>query len=262
MKIVLVGDNCRELREVISHKTPNENLEFLVFPTITSSQEILHSDPTVDVVITDLVLSDGSAMDLLTKTELTTRESSPRIVVVGTDYTVADKEQLLEKGASEVIDQSSLQDRISEVLSELVADGRWTILAVDDDEMVLELISDVLELEDFNVIAADGGLRATELLEVNHVDAIVSDILMPGMSGLELLEVVREKYPSIPLVLVSGHPGKYRPEEVLLSGAAAYIRKPFKNAELVDSLRKALASHPQSHGRSHCLLKGDATLTN
>ena len=73
---------------------------------------------------------------------------------------------------------------------------------------------------------------------------------------------MKDKYPSIPLVLVSGHPGQYGPEEVLLSGAAAYIRKPFKNAELIDSLRKALASHPQSHGGSHCLLQGNATLTN
>jgi len=259
MKIVLTGERSRDIQGIITNAFPERSFDFSSVTTIESCLQLLRTDDTVNMVFSDQILPDGTALGLLAHPAVKNRTSSLKVLVVCTESTAVEERQMLEVGATDVLNLSTTHSALLVKLSKVLADGRQTVLAVDDDEDVLDLICTVIELEDLNVITASRGERAVELLKVNYVDAVVSDIVMPGMTGIELLALVRELYPGIPVILVSGHPGKYRPEEVILSGAAAYVRKPFRNSDLIDTLRKALASHPQSSGGSHCLSQGSAT---
>lgn len=80
-----------------------------------------------------------------------------------------------------------------------------TILFVDDEEKVLRSLERGLLDEPYNCYFAKSGKEALEILEQNEVHIVVTDMRMPGMSGLELLRVVKEKYPHIIRLVLSGY---------------------------------------------------------
>jgi two-component system, NtrC family, response regulator HupR/HoxA len=80
-----------------------------------------------------------------------------------------------------------------------------TILFVDDEERILSSLKRGLMDEPYNLLFADSGKNALELLEHNEVHVIVTDMRMPEMSGLQLLKIVKKKYPNIARLVLSGY---------------------------------------------------------
>jgi CheY-like chemotaxis protein len=96
------------------------------------------------------------------------------------------------------------------------------VLLVDDDPLVRKLISGYLVAAGYVVRVAVDGLDALNKLRVGLPDLIISDLIMPRMSGIELLEVVRKRFPQIPVIVVSAVPADEMPEEI---AADAYYHK-------------------------------------
>jgi two-component system, NtrC family, response regulator HupR/HoxA len=80
-----------------------------------------------------------------------------------------------------------------------------TILIVDDEERILNSLRRGLIDEPHNLLFADSGKKALEILEQNEVHVIITDMRMPEMSGLQLLKIVKEKYPNIVRLVLSGY---------------------------------------------------------
>ncbi len=83
-------------------------------------------------------------------------------------------------------------------------DNKAVILCVDDEENPLILRKMVLEKAGYHVVTANSGKKALEVLQSRSVDLVLSDLLMPGMTGTELARQVKESHPELPVVLVSG----------------------------------------------------------
>ena len=81
---------------------------------------------------------------------------------------------------------------------------RYKILCVDDEPSVRESTSLVLESEGYEVVTAEDGVDALNKISACIPDLIISDLRMPVMSGFELLKIVREKFPQIPVIAISG----------------------------------------------------------
>ncbi|MDZ7781102.1 MAG: two-component regulator propeller domain-containing protein [Gemmatimonadota bacterium] len=117
-----------------------------------------------------------------------------------------------------------------------------TILLVEDDDAVRPLMARVLERAGYAVIEASSGSEALEITAGPNrsIDLIVSDVVMPGMSGRELSDAVREHCPDAAVLLVSGH----HEDEVLRKGIneqeVAFLRKPFDTRDLVQAVRTVL----------------------
>lgn len=79
------------------------------------------------------------------------------------------------------------------------------ILFVDDEVNVLTALSRALHQEQFQIFGATSATEALEILEKNHIDVVVSDEVMPGMSGTEFLSIVRGRYPEIIRIILTGH---------------------------------------------------------
>jgi two-component system response regulator HupR/HoxA len=80
-----------------------------------------------------------------------------------------------------------------------------TVLFVDDDEIILRSIKMGLSDEPYNQLFCKSGHDALEILQKEHVHVIVTDMLMPDMDGIELLKIVRDKYPDIVKIVLSGY---------------------------------------------------------
>ena len=104
------------------------------------------------------------------------------------------------------------------------------ILVVDDEELVRDLIVEILARAGYDAVAAKTPEEAFELLA--GVALVISDILMPGLSGFELLDRLRSRRPSVPVLLITGASTEAAHAEALARGAADLVAKPFSHAEL------------------------------
>ena len=89
------------------------------------------------------------------------------------------------------------------------------------------------------------GREALQVLEESYFDLVLSDVKMPEMDGLELLERTRADYPEIPVVLLTGFGTIEMAVEAMRAGAASFVVKPYKEELLVETLRKALQTAPE-----------------
>jgi len=85
-----------------------------------------------------------------------------------------------------------------------VRDEKPIILCVDDEEIPLSLRKSVLEKLGYSVVTANSGAEALKLLEKHRVDLVLTDMLMPGLSGAELAREIKQRMPRIPIILFSG----------------------------------------------------------
>ena len=114
------------------------------------------------------------------------------------------------------------------------------ILVIDDDSVVRGLMSEILRDAGHAVLTAATADEAAGHLTDAEVGLVVSDIVMPELSGLELLEAVRLHRPSLPVVLVTGADTYENLNEALMRGADGLVSKPFTHGELTDAVGKAL----------------------
>ena len=118
--------------------------------------------------------------------------------------------------------------------------SKYTILVVDDDEDLRDLMISIFEMNGFTVVSADSGITAFELVKTTHINLVVSDMRMPGGNGLELLEKVRKYNPEIPVVIFVTGFTDVSIKECLAKGANAVFAKPFNQIDLINSAKTAL----------------------
>jgi CheY-like chemotaxis protein len=122
-----------------------------------------------------------------------------------------------------------------------------TILVVDDDELIRTMLSDFVQSSlGLSVLTAEGGPAALKLLETERVDLIFLDIIMPEMDGLEVLRRVKERWPALPVVILTGSASMENAIGALREGAEDYLRKPADVDELALCVTRVL-SKTQSH---------------
>lgn len=116
------------------------------------------------------------------------------------------------------------------------------ILLVDDDPNIRRLIMSILRQHGHMVHVAFDGLEAIRLLRVLMPEMLVTDLLMPRMPGLELINAAREDLPDLPIVVVSAYTNYTR--EALEAEGIHTLRKPFSQDELVSVVNRAIPTQP------------------
>ena len=117
---------------------------------------------------------------------------------------------------------------------------RGRILIVDDEQGIRRLLVDALGLEGFECTDASGVREALELLEAQPFDAIISDLRMPGTSGLDFLEAVREKHPQAAFLMATAVNDLRVGIQAMKAGADDYLVKPFQPDEVLTALDRAI----------------------
>ncbi|HIG29916.1 MAG TPA: sigma-54-dependent Fis family transcriptional regulator [Verrucomicrobiales bacterium] len=115
-----------------------------------------------------------------------------------------------------------------------------SILVVDDDAGQRSLLSHFLEGQGFDILTADSGEEALKALENHSVDMMISDVRMPGMSGLEALRHCRDLKPNLPVLLVTAYADIRDAVVAMKDGAVNYLEKPIDLDELIEAIYRAV----------------------
>ncbi len=113
------------------------------------------------------------------------------------------------------------------------------IMVVDDEQAILSLLSRTLEPEGFGVVIASNGRSALALLEEHKPDLVILDIMMPGLDGFQVLDLIRQRS-NIPVIMLTARGEVTSLNEALGLGADDYVRKPFHTRELLARIRAKL----------------------
>ncbi len=116
------------------------------------------------------------------------------------------------------------------------------VLVVEDRAVVRELIRDVIDAAGFFAVTASGGAEALTLATAEHFDLLLTDVVMPKMSGPELAHALRARFAGLPVIYMSGYTDDVLDARALAEPATGFLRKPFANADLVAEVRKLTQS--------------------
>ena len=128
-----------------------------------------------------------------------------------------------------------------------VAGGRETILLVDDEEAILEVVRDVLRQYGYTVLTADSGEGALEMFceRPEQVDLVILDLGMPGMGGGRCMRRMLEVDPGTRVVVATGYAGSDKRGEMLEAGARRFITKPYRLDDLLRTVRQVMDQEPE-----------------
>ena len=118
-----------------------------------------------------------------------------------------------------------------------------TILIVDDEKNYLLVLSAILEEEGYEVLTTLSGSEALEIRKTSDIDLVLTDMKMPEMDGIELLENIKKNDPDLPVIMMTAHGTVDKAVEAMQKGAYSYILKPFDNERLILFVKKAVAMY-------------------
>jgi DNA-binding response OmpR family regulator len=130
------------------------------------------------------------------------------------------------------------------------------LVVVDDDLEFLDLVSTLLKNEGYDVDTANSGKEGLEKCMENFYSLIIVDIKLPDFDGVELLTRIVDTDPKVRKVIITGYPSIENVVQVLNLGADAYLVKPIKAEELLETVRKQLLERDKEFAERYFLLSG------
>ena len=118
-----------------------------------------------------------------------------------------------------------------------------TLLIVDDDSLIRDTLHELFS-ESHECHTADRAEQALEYLQFQKYDVVITDVSMPGLGGVEVLQQIKAQRDPTPVIVISGRPDEYR-ETVLEMGAFAFLGKPFALSAIESSVADAIAQSRQ-----------------
>ena len=118
-----------------------------------------------------------------------------------------------------------------------------TVLVVDDDSSIRWVLARALNNAQFKVISCDSGQEALSIISEQKPQLVITDIQMSGMSGLELLETINQKWPELPVIMITAYADTDLGSKTHELGAFDYLPKPFDINHVINLCQRAINSH-------------------
>jgi DNA-binding NtrC family response regulator len=251
IRLLLVDDE-EEFLLATSQALGRRGFEVSAAPNgVTALEKV--ADEVFDVVVLDVKMPDIDGIEVFGQIR-SRRPDMPVIILTG-HPSIGDAFHTSKQGIAEYLSKPVEMDVLAKKARQVVIEARRKIdgsrapeedvdartgpinvLIVDDETDLLDSLQRVFTRRKLNTRTADSGPKALEILQEELVDVMVLDVKMPVMDGLEVLRRVRGRYPSILVILLSGHPSVEAALEGVKLGASEYLKKPPDIDELVATI--------------------------
>jgi DNA-binding NtrC family response regulator len=218
----------------------DDKIEMILFDSPRQAVKILDSDSAIDIIISSPIEIEDSKVNLLRHVRKSARLSWIPMIVASDSFGDNAIQTFILNGATDIIVLPINKDALNARIQTAMNKGRRKVLVVDDNEDLLEVLKTFLEMERYTVITSLTAEQGEAAIDNNKVDAVISDIMLPEMSGVDFMIKVKSKFQTMPVILITGYFERYTPQQILDAGASAFFIKPFNNRELAITLRRLL----------------------
>jgi len=236
-KILLVQSDKRSRFELFVILKKNK-YDVLEADSVNQAVKLLNSKPSIDLIMSGKDMPEKSGFDLVRY--LRGKKDLVDIPVILTT-SCCDQNTVVEcakLGVSNVITRPFSEEIILAKIQKLLSGIKRTILIVDNEKDILETLEFIFQSENFRVVTASSAEQALDVIKRYSVHAVISDVLLPGISGFDLMVKVKQKDKNLPVILITGYEGENVLKEAEAAGADGYYKKPFDNRILINRLRQ------------------------
>ena len=248
---ILLVDDEEEFLTVSSRVLRRRNLDVDVALNGVTALDMVDKNQ-YDIIVLDVKMPDIDGVEVFR----IIHEKYPRLPVIlltghaSIDDAFHTSKEGIADYLSKPIDMEKMAERIFEVIGKWrqersgdadepeTKEGQVRVMLVDDEVEFLRSMSRVLERRNMKIITAESGEKGLMLLKDALVDVVVLDVKMPGIDGLEVLRCIKSSYPSIQVIMLTGHPSYVAAMEAIKLGAHEYLEKPPDIHKLAAIIRK------------------------
>lgn len=234
---VLLIQSSSEISSALNKQIYNLGIETIVKSSTKLGISALEDDYTIDTVFIESSLPQDMGLDFLNFIKRTPRYYFLPVIISCRD---CDKEMVvrcLELGACDIILLPVEDELLKDKLQKSMSHGKPNVLLVENNELLAGHLSYIMELEGFKVAKVEDAESGLELLKKDNFDVVVSELYLPGLSGMEALAQIKEYNSNLPVILISGKLRMSQPGNILATGADGFLSIPFKNSEINNLLR-------------------------
>jgi DNA-binding response OmpR family regulator len=219
------------------------NLDGALLMTDSCKQgiKLIGSDTAIDLVIVYHEPGDSCGAMLLRAVKAEAASVPIPIIMAGQEFRKETIKQYLDLDVDDIMILPVSNETLEAKVLGAYQAGTRTVLVVDDDSAIREILRQFLSFHRYRSLEAGTGDEALEILKQQKVDAVVTDISMPGMSGVDLLKEVKALNPETAVILITGNTRQFTPDRIVAMGADGYFSKPFHNTELAYTLRRVIS---------------------
>lgn len=156
-------------------------------------------------------------------------------ILLGCAYILPEEAEIETADPQTILNQSQI-DSIFDYIPGAQGTGK-RVLTVDDADFMQKMLKEMLSSKGHTVIQAANGKECLNVLQTEQVDICVLDINMPVMNGMEALEIIKEKYPQLKVIMLSALCTKENVEKTLALGVDGFVAKPFQASSLLERMR-------------------------
>jgi len=238
MARILLVQSDKLSRHELSIILKKNGYDILEAESADQAAKLLNSKSSIDLLMTGKNLQALSGIDLIRYLKKTKSFADIPVILTTSCCDNNTVFQCAKLGVSNIITKPFSEEIILEKIQKLLLDIKRTILIVDDEKDILETMEFIFEAENFRVVTASSAEQALEVINRYNVHAVISDVLLPGISGFDLMIKVKQKDKKLPVILITGYDGKNVSEDSRAAEADGIYKKPFDNKILVDRLRE------------------------
>lgn len=250
---VLLVDDEEEFLTATSRALQRRNLDVDVAPNGVTALELIGKN-RYSVVVMDVKMPDIDGIEVF---RIIHRKHPNLPVILLTGHaSIDDAFRTSKDGIADYLSKPIDIDHLAELIFEVVAKWRANrednhddaetgggvdtvrVMLIDDETEFLKSMSGVLSRRNMEVITADNGELGLVLIKECLVDVVVLDVKMPGLDGLEVLGRIKSGFPSVQVIMLTGHPSHDAAMEAVKLGASEYLEKPPDANKLAATIRK------------------------
>ncbi len=240
MAKILVVDDDPAILGLIQQILEKHDYDIVSAASVRVALKMLDNDPAIDLVLSDVHMPKASAFDLLRAVAQTPRLHSLPIILLSAKGDEPTLREGLKAGAKDFIVKPFTADTLTSKIERILRQGKPCVLLIEDEKLIRDKLRHTIERQGFTVLTEKSAEDGLARLNSDRVEIVIADIGLPGMNGMELTRLVKERYPGIAVVIITGLSASQTKGTTIRCGADAYLSKPFRNTEIILKLRGVL----------------------
>lgn len=235
--IVMVVDDDPMLLSLLTDTLNAIGYSSVSVPDGESAVKVLQDRGNIDIIISDINLPGIDGLELVRRVKRISPDI-PVILITGVSMNGI-RSRAYQEGADGFLDKPFRISVVESMMQRLLKHGSLrgsAVLVIDDNAKSRDVIKDLLAELNFDPIVAADGFEALEIIRRRRIDIVVTDLMMPGMNGVELARRVRDVSPSSHLIIYSGITPDAAQESEIKSTADAFLKKPVSLEKVSEAL--------------------------